>query len=614
MMNGAVSSSTRTTFHQIREYGVLLSAQRQELPTILILQDAEGPRFEPLMPLLERRRVLRVNDVIEALTVLEHNHLDLIIVDESVDGLRAAELCTSLRACDSNADVPILLLGAPHADYRLAAFAAGADGLIELPLDPPLASAQIDAILRLDRFGARRELSERLASAEQQLSVLKECDSATGLPNAAMFESAVSQELARAQRAEYALGVLVVEFSNYDTLGTLCDQRTLDALMRAMADRLSGAVRGRAVVGRLDARCLVVCQPLPRVDEMTHAVTRYRRVLMDSYVVDDQEYELECSIGGSVFPTDADDAERLIGLAASAMSHARHLGRNKYHLFEPAARADAKRRLELEGQIRRAINADGMLLHYQPCLRLEDGAVTGVEALLRLRDEDGELLSPHVFMSVAEDSGLMEALGIWALRRACEDAAALQAANLNVRVSVNVAGDLLIKESFCDELKTALDDFDINGSCLELEVTERAIQPSRHGSLYALQERMRRIQREGVRFSLDNFGSGQTCLNDLRHVPLDSIKLSQDMITSIPDDERMTAFVQSLLAVGKSLGMRMVAQGVEHPEQMSCLRDMGCDSAQGYLFAHPMALEKLKVTLRGLIDTWESAYGQARAG
>lgn len=591
----------------------MAAAQRHTPPTILILQNAQGAGIEPLMPLVERHRVLRVDDVSEALTVLEHNVLDLVIVDATVGGLRADELCTQLRACDSNADVPILLLGTPHSDQRLAAYAAGADGLITLPIDAPLASAQIDAILRLDRFGARRELSERLANAERQLATLRECDSATGLPNAAMFESAVSQELARARRADYALGVLVVEFSNYDALGTLCDQRTLDRLMRAMADRLSSAVRGRAVVGRLDSRCLVVCQPLPRVDEMTRAVTRYRRVLMDPFTVDDQVYELECSIGGSVFPTDANDGERLIGLASSAMSHARNLGRNKYHLFEPAARADAKRRLELEGQIRRAINADGMLLHYQPSLRLEDGAVTGVEALLRLRDEDGELLSPHVFMSVAEDSGLMEALGIWALRRACEDAAALRAANLNVRMAVNVAGDLFIKDSFCDELKTALDDFDLDGSCLELELTERAIQPSRHGSLYALQERMRMIQREGVRFSLDNFGSGQTCLSDLRHVPLDTIKLSHDMINSVPDDERMTAFVQSLLTVGKSLGMRVIAQGVEHPEQMSCLRDMGCDAAQGYLFAHPMALEKLKVTLRGLIDTWETAYGHARA-
>lgn len=591
----------------------MVSAQRQGSPTILALQDGSGERIEPLVPLLERHRLLRVDDVIEALNVLEHNQLDLIIIDEMVGGVRAADLCAQLRTCESNNDVPVLVIGAPHDDNRLEAFAVGADGLIGLPVDAPLAAAQIEAILKLDRFGTRRTLSQKLASAEQQLAVLKECDSATGLPNAAMFESAVSQELARAKRADYALGILVVEFSNYDALGTLCEQRTLDQLMRAMADRLSGAVRGRAVVGRLDARCLVVCQPLPRVDEMTRAVTRYRRVLMDSYVVEDQVYELECSIGGSVFPTDAEDAERLIGLASSAMSHARHLGRNKYHLFEPAARADAKRRLELEGQIRRAINADGMLLHYQPSLRLEDGAVTGVEALLRLRGEDGELLSPHVFMSVAEDSGMMEALGIWALRRACQDAAALRAADLNVRMSVNVAGDLFIKDSFYDELKSALDDFDLDGSCLELELTERAISSERHGSLYSLQERMRRIQREGVRFSLDNFGSRQTCLNDLRHLPLDSIKLAHDIITAIPDDERTTAFVKSLMMVGKSLGMRVVAQGVEHPEQMSCLRDMGCDAAQGYLFAHPMALEKLKITLRGLIDTWETAYGHARA-
>ncbi|MEO1576207.1 MAG: EAL domain-containing protein, partial [Pseudomonadota bacterium] len=311
--------------------------------------------------------------------------------------------------------------------------------------------------------------------------------------------------------------------------------------------------------------------------------------------------------------SDADDAERLVGLAISAMGHARHLGRNKYHLFDPTSRAEAQRRLELESQIRRAIQADGMLLHYQPRLRLSDGAVTGVEALLRLRDADGDLLSPNVFMAVAEDSGLMESMGLWALDRACADAAVLRNEGFDVPVAVNIAGDLFAKDTFQDELNATLQKHEVPGDGLELEISERAIQPARHGSLYTLQDRMTRIQRAGVRISLDNFGAGQTCLNDLRHLSIDNLKLSQDMIASVPDDQRMTSFVHSLLGVGKSLDMRVIAQGVETPEQMSTLRDMGCEDAQGFLFARPMALDKLKVTLRGLIEVWETAYGRPHA-
>lgn len=584
---------------------------RQSSPTLLILHDAAAPDDHALIRLARERRVIQAGSVEEALTILEHNALDLVLIDERVASVRSADICRALRTCDRNRDVPILVTGPNDASEQLAAYAAGADGLISLPLDPILAEAQIDAVLKLDRFGTRRRLSERLLDIEQELGRLRESDSATGLPNAAMFESTLTRELNRAEPAGYAVGVLVVEFSNYDALATVYDQPTLDRLMRGLADRLSGAVRGRAVVGRLDSRSLVVCQPLPRVEEMMRAVHRYRRVLLEPYLVDEQQIEVECSIGGSVFPSDASDAERLVGLATSAMGHARHLGRNKYHLFDPTSRAEARRRLELESQIRRAIQADGMLLHYQPRLRLSDGAVTGVEALLRLRDEDGELLSPNVFMAVAEDSGLMESLGLWALGQACADAAHLRSEGFNIRVAVNIAGDLFAKDTFHDEVKNALSAHDVPGDGLELEISERAVQPARHGSLFTLQDRMTRIQREGVRISLDNFGAGQTCLNDLRHLSIDNLKLAQDMIASVPGDTRMTGFVQSLLGVGKSLDMRVIAQGVETPEQMSTLRDMGCEDAQGYLFARPMAMDKLKVTLRGLIDVWETAYGRS---
>ena len=591
----------------------MIESLRESSPTLLLLRDGDIGDDHPLCGLVRGRRVIHASNAVEALTILEHNALDLVIIDQTVEGERAARVCEILRSCEFNADVPVLLTSEAHTDEQLDAYAAGADGLIALPLDPILAGAQIDAVLKLDRFGTRRRLSVRLEDTEAQLARLRESDSATGLPNAAMFESSLSRELARAERAGYAVGVLVVEFSNYDALGTVYPQSVLEQLMRGLGDRLSAAVRGRAVVGRLDSRCLVVCQPLPRAEEMTRAIHRYRRVLLEPYEIDQREIEVECSIGGSVYPADATDAERLIGLANSAMGHARHLGRNKYHLFDPTARAEAQRRLELESQIRRAIQAEGMLLHYQPRLRLSDGAVTGVEALLRLRDEDGELLSPNVFMAVAEDSGLMETLGLWAIRQACEDTATLREAGFDVRVAVNIAGDLFAKDTFHDDLRAAIDEKGIDGDQLELEISERAIDPTRHGSMWTLQERMTRIQRAGVRISLDNFGMGRVCLNDLRHLSIDNIKLSQDLISAVPDDGRMTRFVESLLRVGQSLNVRVIAQGVETQEQMTALRDMGCEDAQGFLFARPMSMTKLKPTLRTLIDVWESAYGQSHA-
>ncbi|MFK8017812.1 MAG: putative bifunctional diguanylate cyclase/phosphodiesterase [Gammaproteobacteria bacterium] len=578
--------------------------------SVLVIQDVSDPTRSALLNDHPTLRVLRADSVEDALNIIYHNALDLTLIDQRIGASSAAEVCEQIRACDDVGDVPILLLCEPGSDASMAGFAAGADGLIPTPVNWPLANAQIDALLKLNRFGNRRRLSDELERAEHQLAVLKECDGATGLPNATMFESSVVQEIDRARRADYALGVLVVEFSNYDTLGSVCDQATLDRLTRAMADRLSSAVRGRAVVARLDARCLAICQPLPRTEEVTRAVHKYRRSLADSYEIDGQAFEIDCSIGASVFPTDADDAERLVGLASSAMAHARSMGRNRYHLFAPAARADAKRRLQLESQIRSAIERDGMLLHYQPRLRLSDGAVTGVEALLRLRGEDGELLSPYVFLPIAEDSGMMEQLGLWAIRRACSDLNEMRAAGVNVRMAVNVAGDLFSKDTFFSELCEAFEEHDMSGEDFELEVSERAVQSKLHGSLENLQSLIERLHDRGVHVSLDNFGAGQSCLTELRHLPLDNIKLAHDLIAGVPDDERMTRVVQSMVALGASLGVRVIAQGVETEEQMSALRDMGADEAQGYLFARPMPLAQLTPMLQSMIAAWSDAHGR----
>ena len=174
----------------------------------------------------------------------------------------------------------------------------------------------------------------------------------------------------------------------------------------------------------------------------------------------------------------------------SAAAEARGMGRNKYQLISRSASADARRRLRLESRIRAAIERDDMLLHYQPRLRLTDGAVTGVEALLRLRGEDGELLSPGRFMPIAEDSGMMETLGLWALHRACRDARELLESGVDVRMAVNIAPDLFSKDTFFDELKLALDDTGLDATHLEIEVGEAALQPQRHGSLSSLQRLM----------------------------------------------------------------------------------------------------------------------------
>jgi diguanylate cyclase (GGDEF)-like protein len=547
------------------------------------------------------RRVLCADSADDALSILIHNIVDLVIMSTMPGGDDGYALCRQIRAQPGVADVPVLLVADEGGKGAIVAgLEAGADDVLVQPLDERILSARVQAILRHGRFRRMADQARRLDEAQQQLVQMRECDAATGLPNADMFAATLRNELARAERSDYPLAVLVVELAAYDELHGIYGQRNMDTLIRAIADRLSHAVRGRAVIGRLDTRCFGICQPLPRAEELTRAVHNYRRVLAESFELNGQALELTTSMGASIFPADAPDAERLTGLALSAMSHARQMGRNRYHVLGGVARTEAKRRLSLESKIRKAIELENMQLHYQPRLRLDDGRVTGVEALLRILDEDQTLISPHVFMPIAEDSGLMERLGTWALNRACADAVSLIDAGFDLRMSVNLTGNLFSKDTFLGDLRSILARNHLDGTGLELEVSEQAIRPKLHGSLMRLQRLLTDLKEEGVTLTVDNFGTGYSCLETLRHLPMDIMKIGQSFVTSVPEDASLTAIVRSLIDVGRHLGLRVVCQGVENDAQLASLRDAGCHAAQGYLFARPVPLGDLHETLRAL--------------
>lgn len=577
--------------------------------TVLIVDDGQGPAAD-VAELVRRadRRVLCADSADDALSILDHNLVDVVVMSTGFGSDDGFTTCRQIRTKRGVGDVPVLLVSAERRDDTIiAGLDAGADDVWIAPLDGRIVAARVQAILRLDRHRRLLEQGQRLTGAKEQIAAMRDHDGDTGLPNRAMFAAGLRRELARAERSDYPLAVLVIEISDYDDLQAIYGPAEIAALHRTIADRLSDAVRGRALIGRLDARCYSVCQPLPRAEELTHAVHNYRRALAEPFALDRDTVELATSIGASLFPNDAPDDERLIGLAHSAMSHARHMGRNKYHVLGPAARNEARRRLSLESLIRRALLREDLFLHYQPRVRLADGAVTAVEAFLRVRDEAGGLVGPQVFIPIAEDSGLMERLGVWALERACADAVSLIDAGFDLRVAVNIAASLFSKDTFYSDLKSVLGAHNLDGTGLELEVTESALRPRLFGSLLALQRHLAQLEEEGVTLTLDNFGTGYSCLDTLRHLPLDILKIDQRFVGAVADDPNMAAIVASLITVGQSLGLRVVGQGVEREDQAECLRDAGCHAAQGYLFARPVPLTDLHDCLRALDERRRAA-------
>ncbi|HEY4139450.1 MAG TPA: EAL domain-containing protein [Casimicrobiaceae bacterium] len=439
-------------------------------------------------------------------------------------------------------------------------------------------------------------LEEKVAQRTKELEVatahaykLAQHDILTGLPNRSLLNQRLRQILAQALRDGTQVACMFLDFDNFKRINDTLGHDAGDQLLQAIAQRLTKAVRESDTVARLGGDEFVLVLPsLSAADatfEVMAVISRVRESFIESFGLSDQISTLTCSIGVAIYPVDAPDAIALIKQADTAMYSAKESGRNAYRFYTADMNARVQKRLQLETDMRRALMADEFFLVYQPQIDMQTGRPRGVEALLRWRDPERGIVLPKEFIPIAEESGMIQALGERVLHDACRQVVQWHRQNMLLRLSVNLSIQQLQHENWLATVQDALLESGLSPHFLDLEITENIIITHAERAVTTLGK----LKQMGVSITVDDFGTGYSSLSYLARLPIHGVKVDQRFVQGLEQNKNDEAITQAIVALSHSLGLRCTAEGVETDAQFNFLRALGCEEAQGFLITKPLA-------------------------
>jgi diguanylate cyclase (GGDEF)-like protein/PAS domain S-box-containing protein len=444
--------------------------------------------------------------------------------------------------------------------------------------------------------GTGRDITEQ-RRAEEQIRHMAQHDALTELPNRMLLHDRIGQAIAQAQRNRGVLALLFIDLDRFKTVNDSLGHPVGDRLLRNVAERLGACTRGSDTIARIGGdEFVVLLSDLDQPQDARHVAQKVLDVLAEPVTVSGHELKVTPSIGICAYPHDGEDVETLMRNADTAMYHAKQMGRNNYQFFTQAMNDAAQERLQLENDLRHAVERDEFVLHFQPILDVKTGAILGAEALVRWRHPERGMVPPSEFIAAAEETGLIGPLGEWVLTHACTQVRAWQTAGYpELHVSVNSSAQQFQRPGFVEAVRRILRETALPPRCLELEVTESVIIQHSQEVL----DRFQSLEDMGVRVSIDDFGTGYSSLSYLKRIAVHQLKIDQSFVRDIHSDPDDAAIVSAVIAIAHSLGLEVVAEGVETPEQLAYLKSLGCDAAQGYYFSRPLPPEEFERLLAG---------------
>jgi diguanylate cyclase (GGDEF)-like protein/PAS domain S-box-containing protein len=440
------------------------------------------------------------------------------------------------------------------------------------------------AVMVFHDVSTARALSMRMAYLAQH-------DSLTDLPNRVLFNDRLTQAMAMAHRHEMRLAVLYLDIDRFKHVNDSSGHAIGDRLLKSVAVRLQACVRSSDTVSRQGGdEFVILLGEVAHAADASVAADKMLAALSESHLIDGLELRISASIGIVTYPMDGTSVESLVKNADTAMYRAKECGRNNYQFFTAEMNVHALERQNLESDLRHALERDEFVLHYQPKVNVRTGAITGVEALVRWRHPTRRLIGPSRFISIAEESGLIVPIGKWVLREACRQAKNWQSEGLfPMKVAINVSTVELRAKNFVEGVRSALSETGLAASYLELEVTETFLMQDATSTALVLHE----LKDLGVQLALDDFGTGYSSLSHLRRFPIDTLKIDHSFIRHLTTDASDAGIVSAVVNMGKSLRMRVVAEGVETLEQYTLLKKHRCPEAQGFYFSEPVIPEEI---------------------
>ncbi|MBF2084192.1 EAL domain-containing protein [Thermoleptolyngbya sp. C42_A2020_037] len=416
-------------------------------------------------------------------------------------------------------------------------------------------------------------------------------DALTSLPNRLLFNDQLSLALASAQQDDEMLGVAFLDLDRFKLINDSLGHAIGDELLQEVARRLRACLRPCDAIARWGGDEFTLVLPhLHSAEDITHIAQRILDRLTSSFYLGDQELYITASLGIALFPYDGTDVETLLKNADLAMYQAKQHGKNNYQIYHEGMAVQTLNHLALESDLRKALSREELLLHYQPQIDLMTGAIVGVEALLRWQHPLLGFVSPAQFIPLAEESGIICSIGEWVLRTACQQQRAWQDAGLPpMRMAVNLSAQQFQQSSLATSILQTLEETGMEPQYLELEITESAAMRDVQFTTSTLS----RLVDLGVQIAMDDFGTGYSSLSVIKHFPLHTLKIDQSFVRDAPHNSSDVAIANTVVALGRGLGLKVLAEGVETAEQVEFLRSIQCDFAQGYYFSRPLPPEAI---------------------
>jgi diguanylate cyclase (GGDEF)-like protein/PAS domain S-box-containing protein len=433
-----------------------------------------------------------------------------------------------------------------------------------------------------------RDISER-RRAEEQIEYQAYHDALTGLPNRLLFRDRLTIALAHAKRQQTPVAVMFLDLDRFKNVNDTLGHSLGDELLCAVAMRLRTVLREGDTIARMGGdEFTVLLHDLKKADDAVTIAQKLLDTVAEPVRMDGQELYVTTSIGIALYPSDGDSAEALLQSADGAMYRAKEAGRNSYQLCTPAMNTRAAERLSIESALRRALERDELVLHFQPQVRVDTRQVAGMEALLRWNRPGHGLVPPGKFIEIAEETRMITPIGEWVLRRACAQAKRWQRdAHPSMRVSVNLSPRQFQHADLGKVVAAALEESGLEPRFLELEITESTAMLNMERTILTLAG----LRELGVRIALDDFGTGHSSLSYLRRFPIDRVKIDQEFVHAIEASRSNRAIVSAIVAMAHGLDLAVTAEGVETKEQLRFLVEQRCEEVQGFLFGEPRAAE-----------------------
>jgi diguanylate cyclase (GGDEF)-like protein/PAS domain S-box-containing protein len=435
--------------------------------------------------------------------------------------------------------------------------------------------------------GIAEDITQR-KEAEEKLVYFAHYDGLTGLSNRVLFRDRLEQSMAQGRRRDWLVGVIMLDLDRFKIANDTLGHAAGDMLLKQVAVRLTDCVRPGDTVGRFSGDEFgIILSDLRNAGDVRLVAQKILNAFSEPFKLEASDIHVTASIGISMYPSDSDDCDTLIKYADTALHRAKDSGRNNFQFYTAEMNVRALHRLNLENNLRHAIERQEFLLHYQPKASLSSGLTTGLEALLRWQDPKSGLVSPVEFVPVLEETGLIIPVGEWVIGEVCAQIKRWEAADITpVPVAINLSGRQFLAQDLGSVVKRLLDKHGINPALIELEITESSLMVNTEEAVHTLEY----LNSLGVSLAIDDFGTGYSSLSYLKRFPLDSLKIDRSFVRDITSDAEDAAITRAVISMAHSLGLKVVAEGVETEAQMSFLAANACDEIQGYYLARPLAV------------------------